>query len=364
MFDLAIVGCGPRGLAVLLRAVLKYPRLRVIVIDPNPLSTWSSDYLLSDITMRSPASFDLVTYQKDMQDYSLIKFLDLEPVHNLQSQIEVEDYNYFCSRAEFKLYLDNIYEEVSNSFTYCDGVVSNIEEGQIHLFNRQNIKAKNIVVATGNLKPKVPLWVEKTKLKRKVEIAGNIDTTSVGKEVVVIGSGQGAAEYAEFFSRNNNVTWIYKHAFKAYQYPLPDYKKWRIRSGLSDYYRRIISDNEKSRYLQKIKLWQPTVTHNIYYKVINNDNITRVKEVKPSQYIDTADQCILQAGYEADCKYLPIKDVTRSRFSTNFPEVKEGFKLSLDRVYITGPLALYYDGPRQNSLISCGLTAKEILENI
>jgi hypothetical protein len=46
-----------------------------------------------------------------------------------------------------------------------------------------------------------------------------------------------------------------------------------------------------------------------------------------------------------------------------FPLVKPGFRL-IKNVYVTGIGATAYDGPRQNSLISAGITSREIVNAI
>ena len=74
--NITIIGAGPRGLSLALYALFK--NYKVTLIDSNPLHTWASDYLISDLEMKSPLSFDLVTYIKELQEFSLSNYLKLD----------------------------------------------------------------------------------------------------------------------------------------------------------------------------------------------------------------------------------------------------------------------------------------------
>jgi thioredoxin reductase len=55
--NITIIGAGPRGLSIALYAL--YKNYNVTLIDSTPLHTWTSNYLISDLEMRSPLSYKI-----------------------------------------------------------------------------------------------------------------------------------------------------------------------------------------------------------------------------------------------------------------------------------------------------------------
>ena len=70
---LVIIGGGPRGLACAIQSIDRFKQ--IYIIDNEPTSSWNSLSTVSNFELRSPVSFDLVTYSSNYRDYSLSNYL-------------------------------------------------------------------------------------------------------------------------------------------------------------------------------------------------------------------------------------------------------------------------------------------------
>jgi thioredoxin reductase len=366
MKRLIILGAGPRGLAVALQAKL-FTDLEVMIIDEEPLSTWSDDYMVKNIQMRSPTSFDLVTFQPDLQEYSLNNFLGLPSCAN--NQEAVENYPTFCNRGVFINYLNHIKDILLNL-----GVVFKYQ--QINKIYDSYLQSVNkiyhydyLVLALGRKAQKYykPLFFNKEKELNVKDIQNkSFRKTNIN----VLGSGQHAAEIANYLcTRNANVTWIQKTAPKINQYPIPCYKEWGYRSALGNYYTTLIYQQDKLDYLKKVKQWTPSITPDINKQLNNHlksNKLNIILDPKTTEQININDLTVYALGFLADIRLVNFQfDLNIDKYNYCLPDIKTDFKsTSHPNIYFTGSLATKHNGPCQGSIISAANTAATIVNSI
>lgn len=361
MKTIAIVGAGPRGLAMALRASLY--NYEVIVIDEDPISTWRAPNMLEDIQMRSPISFDLTTLCDDLNIYSLATFLKIDSKYS--SQEEVENCNVLCSRYDFINYLKFIYLELSKrkNVKFIFKKAHSISTHYINCFN-EKVFYDYLILCTGlsNHKIEYPAYLHNQPLINLKQILNKQYTS---KYFNVIGSGQQSAEIVEYLARQNlYVNWIQKHTPAIKQYPVPSIKEWGIKSALGPYYSTLTKSNDKSGYLQEVKKVGPTITPYIALK-LEDLNYSIIKPTT-TEYLNKAAHNILALGFKQEIALLPFEfDIAKDCQSVNFPSIDKDFRSSSNQnIYFSGLLSLRFDGPRQGSIISSALTANQIINSI
>lgn len=347
---LSIIGCGPRGLALAL--IARERGIEFQVFDAEPIHTWQTPNILSGINMRSPLTFDLVTGLR-LPQYSLMEFLGYKPL-SLPSQAEIELYPIRCSRAEFLSYLEWIKCGL-NSYIINDNVI------EIGLdFVRTPTKcypSDYIAVCLGEsvAKPVVPEWVANTHLP--IIQPRDIERTT-RPEYYVVGSGQRAAETCITLKDKAPVTLFYKRPWRVEEYPAPSWKDWYYRSALGPYYRQLASKH-RANYLKEVKAWQPSITPEVAAQ------LKGVKLVPPGEIEITNAAVVLATGTQPKLSLVPLQNpIKQDCLNPNLPLLSNGFKSSQANLYFSGTLATGFDGPRQASVISAGMTAWEITSDI
>jgi len=361
MKNLVIVGGGPRGLAVALRATQYKDKFNIFVVDSSPLSTWKFPNMLSNMEMRSPITFDLVTFQRDLQKYSLANYLKEEVI--AESQYDVEINKSFCQRKEFISYLTYIIYELKNlGVNFISTNVTKINNSFIAT-NKGAINYDYLILATGKQtqKYKYPQYLKgKSFLKTKC-LSKNSWTNKV---VSVVGSGQQSAEMVEYLtSQKAKVYWIQKYIPKVRQYPIPSFKDWGIASALGPFYRKTLTDRYK--YLERVKDWGPTITPYIN-NLLKERKYTVIHKPRNTKEIDINSQFFLACGHTNEIDILDTSlDFNKNINNTCLPDIVDSFQSSSHpNIYFTGTLATHFDGPRQSSIISAGTTAHTILSSI
>lgn len=366
---ITIVGAGPRGLSTALYAL--HRGHKATLIDSLPLHTWTSDYLIEDLEMRSPLTFDLVTYLEELQKFSLNNYLQYNlPFTNNQASIEA--CNIKVKRKDFCSYLEWVLQYLlDNKIKLVKQTVVSVEGNIVNLANGKSIKGDAVVFCTGYKgKDNIPNWIKNTNLKDKLIKLNNVlqkPEDYCNKKWLVLGSGQGSAEQVNYFSSKltGDVTWVVKKEPKVNQYPAPNYKEWGTKSALGSYYKSLTNYKDRLDYLGKVKQWQPSITPYIARKLKD----TNFKKVIVKDYSEVnnmeVDYISLVAGLVPSLNSLPL-EVNTNAYIANFPDITNKFKLNYPdaNYYVSGILATTYDGPRQHSLISAGITAKEIIEDI
>jgi hypothetical protein len=369
MNGIGIVGSGPRALSIAIYA--QHLGKKVTLIDPQPLSAWKTPKILPDLEMRSPITFDLVTFLgEDFSAWRLDKFLGTP--YTYTSQQEAEACPCFLNRKEFLSYLEHVLGRlVSRGASLITQGAIAVGRNWVRLADKSLLEFDAVVIANGsNSIGKVPTWISKTQHYEKListeEVVNKQPQDSL---YVVVGSGQAAGEYVSYIAQANRVFWLTNKDYRIDQYPSPTYKEWGPKSALGSYYREFHGDSSlQEQYLKGVKTWQPSITPSLHKELEErSDSITeiRVESVREvNQIMDDADQILICTGFKSSLKATPMLNAIQALPSDpNFPLLLSGFR-STSGLYFTGQLALRYDGPRQASVISAGLTAKEILEDI
>lgn len=365
--NITIVGAEPRGLSVALYAL--YKQHKVTLIDPLPLHTWTSDYLIEDLEMRSPVTFDLVTFIEELQEFSLSRYLGYNVLFtDIQSTIEA--CNVKVTRKEFCDYLNWVYTYINKKAKIIKQTVVSVESNNVKLSNSKLVKGDVIVFCTGYKgKENNPSWLSKTNFSnKKIDLINILNSPNnyINKKWLVVGSGQGSAEQVNYFSSlKGTVYWVVKKTPKVNQYPAPNYQIWGSKSALGSYYRSLTDYKNKLDYLAKVKQWQPSITPYISSKLQSaNYKQLIVKDYSEVNNLEV-DHVSLASGVIPNINSLPMS-VPNNPYLANFPDISNHFRINFPSCnwYVSGILATAFDGPRQHSLISAGLTAKEIIEDI
>jgi cation diffusion facilitator CzcD-associated flavoprotein CzcO len=358
-----IVGAGPRGVAVAIEA--KYRGHEPVLVDRGCMRFWKE--AAPHMVMRSPLSFDLVyPGSPAWMDMSLIRYIhpgSNEPDWGDCPQRGIEYMQERCTREIFIEYFLKCREELD--IPIVKGKALMVGRDWVHTTDGY-MRGDVVVVATGlSGILNVPDWVIPVshKLLTPMQV---VDGLPIGAYAVV-GSGQSAAEYCEFLaSQGNKVYWLVNSIPRISQYPAPTYYDWGMKSALSDYYRTIQGAVLRQQYIDLIKAWQPSITPHI-------DNLIKKKgdAITPLEGPGTregrASWEILQR--KVDGILLCTGNKPSSIDYAELPARVSG-ALLLDRfmasngVFHTGLSTVSYDGPRQASLISAGITAKEIMDAV
>lgn len=363
-----IIGAGPRGLACALLAHLD--QHDVTIIDPQPLHTWSDKYLIPDIRMRSPITFDLVSYldRDDVFEWSLSAF-----THHPRPPIDqegIESSDIFPNRRIFLAYLDQVLDRLlDRGVKLIRKSVIRFDKEWVRLSDDDIVRGDAVILAPGPSNVgKLPHWIDKTSLIHKiVSHTYVLNNPIVNRRIAIIGSGQSAAEFVVYLTKlGNDVTWVTDKTARINQYPVPSYKDWYSKSGLGSYYREQLLDTSlRLGYLSVVREWQPSITpyikdelDRLSIKPIRVDEFSMARDIA-----DRSDHLLICTGFKTNLDAIPYsEDITRDPAFPHLPLLNE-FRCS-NGVYVTGLLAQGFDGPRQGSIVSAALTAQSILGDI
>jgi lysine/ornithine N-monooxygenase len=343
---LVIIGGGPRGLACAIE--MKDLFTIIYVIDETPTNSWSPLSTLANFELRSPVSFDLVTYSSTNKDYSLSEFLYNNNNIQFTNQRELEEDSRRLKRLQFYQYICWAKDKLQQSnvqFIYNN--VKNIYNNTITLNNEGKIKFDYLILAQGTKeKPQA------TNLLRYKNITNSDVLNNEYKSVLIIGSGQAAYDIASHLHNKDVRVGLYiKNRPKINQYPAPSYSIWKERSAIGSYCASLVSQDSRTRYIKTVKAWAPSITPNNEYllttiPIYENNNIDEVIKLYDNKYIN-------RTGV------LPVNTL-----NINSNQVTSTFRINNSNMFVTGPLSILIDGPRVNSVISSSSTAITIRQEI
>lgn len=367
MKHLVIVGGGPRGIGLALYAT--HRGLRVTLIDPSPVQSWSPTKIVSDIVMRSPLSFDLVTSLPCLREYSLYSFLlGADKIFNTQKELESDTSS--LDRNQFFDYLNFIWSKLD--ITHIPDTLEFCREKEAVTRSGKIIPFDSIAFCVGNAgyKNSPHYCVSGNLLSKIIPNEDLVNLTITNSKIAVLGSGQGAAEAVDYFiDKGNFVYWITKD-HKVNRYPIPSCTEWGTRSALGPFYSRIVRQEQRTQYLKEVKAWTPSITPYINDRLTdkrgsfislnpNLFNVTNKLEEVDNIFVSAGIRTSVQVLSNIFCYKLPLNS-----FNTNFPDIVSNFRVKNSNIYFSGSLASYFDGPRQGSVISVGNTSKTIVEDI
>ena len=340
---LLIVGSGPRGLACAIEALERFDN--IYILDPTPTSSWNVLSTVANFNLRSPISFDLVTYN-NKREWSLSTFIyEQDVLFNTQKDIEsdkrmltrLQFYNYICWVKD-KLQQNNV-QFIYNSLTSIKDNIVETTTGKI--------KFDYLILALGTEEKETPSNLLKYK---KIENRDLIENDY--KSLLIVGSGQGAYDIAShLYAKGVDVALYITKDPKINQYPIPDYSLWNSRSALGPYCYSLVSSLSKQRYLTSVKAWGPSITPNNEFllstiPIYRNTNIDELIIKYGNRYVS-----------RVGVKPINILGIKLTDINTNF-------RINNSNIFMSGPLASLYDGPRSNSIISSSSTAIQIIKEI
>lgn len=345
--SLTIVGAGPRGLACAIQAINKFDS--IYIIDDEPASSWNYLSTVANFELRSPMSFDLVTYcTTNNREYSLSSILLKQDVIHYNQQ-SIEEDNRKLNRVDFYNYLVTVKDmlKAHTNIHFIYSKVLSIYNNYVELTNNERIRFDYLILAQG-----VKEKVTPTNLKQYKQIT-NLDIINNNYEsLLVVGSGQGAYDIASYlYNKGVKVGLYINKTPKVHQYPAPSNSIWPSRSALSNYCANLPSNQSKIRYINNVKQWGPSITPNNEYLLTTipihlNENIRDVISKYGNRFIS-------RIGI------TPI-----NMLGIEPTQITNNFRVKGTNIFVTGLLALLYDGPRVNSIISSSSTAMQIMEEI
>jgi hypothetical protein len=346
---IGIVGAGPRGFAITLEALWR--GYRVTLFDPSPFSSWDGRDLVPDLFMRSPLTFDCTTGSPHLSEYSLETFLLGKKAPLDLSQRDIESYPINPSREQFKAYGEFLFKEVSPHIEWIAERVTRLERNEIA--TRRGVVGVDRAIYAGGCPPSImiPPWVNAS----RVISLRSVLTTPPDGSIAVVGGGQAGAElYAYLLSLGCDALWFTKRVPRCDPYPVPSYRVWGIETALGGFY-KTLPISRRGAYLQAVKAWQPSITPRMYREVEG-----RSLPLSPD-LINKCEWVVFCKGLEPDMERSLIAGVRSHPLNYKMPDLAPGF-LASNGVHVSGIFASLYDGPRQGSIISAALTAREILD--
>lgn len=323
-----VIGSGPNGLYALSKLQETYPNEEVYAIDKGEVLNNFYDY--PNVRFHSTIKelgFDNYKYSKHEDDYKpdtldmIDYYLSFKEVKNLKIYENVE--------------MKNISKNTDNSYNVT--VLVNTRT--------ININSKNIILATGLYENPVYLGIQGEKTNPKISHYC-YDYDDVDENIIVVGSGNSAADYIIKSLPNNKINWIIRNSDKTFPRigdiirEKLDFVLNKYSSNLTIYYNSIIIDSFSDK---------------LYFKSDDNENLIEF------------DKCYLFTGFKINEKFYK---------KMGFPFVKGCFKYTrfsmetdFQNVYVFGALSCQFCPIKQKIehkfLKDNGLTTiQKILNNI
>ncbi len=239
IYDIAGIGIGPfnLGLAALCKPIAE---LRTIFFEQKREFGWHEGMMISGTTLQVSYLADIVTLADPASQYSYLNFLRKQ---NRLLQFGIHEQHYL-SRSEYNRYCKWVCCELDNlvfGFKVMEVVFDRDQDVfkikvSNHLVEPRIYHAKHIVVGTGTV-PFMPKQMKEA-LRQEVihssQYLKHKERISKSKKVIIVGSGQSAAEiFYDLLNSNKhqNLSWITRsdhfyameHNKLAYEMSSPDY---------------------------------------------------------------------------------------------------------------------------------------------
>ena len=203
IYDLLGVGLGPfnLGLAALLAPVAE---LRAVFLEQKPTFQWHPGLLIEGSTIQVPFLADLVTMADPCSPYSFLNYLRAQSrlyhFYFLESfHIPRREYNHYCQwvaeqlpSCQFGQRVEAIHLCEDGAETYFEVRSRNGETGA-----EERYYARHLVLGVGSVPQVPPCFRDRLgseTIFHSAEFLQKRDRAQQGQSIVVIGSGQSAAE--------------------------------------------------------------------------------------------------------------------------------------------------------------------------
>lgn len=259
IYDIIGIGIGPfnLGLAALAADIAK---LECIFIDRNEQFSWHPGMMLPTAKMQVPFYADLVTLANPCSRFSYVNYLKST---GKLFKFAVNE-TYYPYRSEFNAYCQWVVSQLNNlHFGYTCTDIRFDEKTKIYRMSLisdtcgqvQELHGKHIVLGTGSV-PALPACAENYKhplLFHSSEYLFRKHAALVNKRIVIIGSGQSAAEiFLDLLPHMRNLdslSWI----TRSDRFHPMDYSKLTLEMSSPDYiqYFYSLNSSRKKRILQE-----------------------------------------------------------------------------------------------------------------
>lgn len=335
IYDIAGTGIGPfnLGLAALCEPVAG---LKTIFFEQKPEFGWHEGMMIPGTTLQVSYLADLVTLADPASQYSYLNFLRKQ---NRLLQFGIHEQHYL-TRSEYNRYCKWVCSQLANLVfgnKVMDLVFDKVQDiFKVRVLNHagklQIYHAKHIVIGTGTV-PYIPEQIKKylgEKIIHSSQYLNHKDIISKSKKVMLVGSGQSAAEifYDLLHAYNpdrQSLSWFtqsdhfyaMEHNKLAYELTSPDY---------IDYF-YCLDGAQKSMLLSK---------QNHLYKGINYQLINAIYDKLYQDFIDEkAESVTIRTGLALRdvCKNKSRLQITFTRNYTNDEHLEEADVLILATGY-------------------------------
>lgn len=344
-------------------------------LDVSIIGKYKKTKSLPDEMLRQSINWDLVTGLKrpDFDSWRMDYFLSDNRNYNSQADIEEPP---FISKDKWKEYIDTCTSMLKASgVEFIEDEIDHYSKNYVRFKDGSIRRHQNLCIA---LEPRIrsqPLYIKQDHFDRIVPM---IWTHTKPFKVLVLPTGN--EEYSMNASMylkemGHDVTYLFyrREDIKHSDYPVPAFNEWGEKSSLGSYYRNFIREESyKASYLRKIEAFTPSVLRETLRKflvsgckLIHYESLSGLNHLKWTIELEDFDYYVdLRSGLPLSIEGLPPNDCTLPlREKPNYPLLMDGMR-SPNGVYYTGALAEYFDGPRQNYILSAGLTSLEIVEDI
>lgn len=211
--NVLIIGAGYYGIST--ACYLAQKNISFIIIG-KPFTLWFN-HILGDAALRS----ELIETEMYVpgSPYNLIKFIKKQYPGKAKEMLKKE-----ISMKLFKEYLTWIKKELSFKINENEAIsIRETKEGfHTILANKEKVDSKAIVIATGmgvhRYIPKCLTGFHSKKILHAWDV--NQYKSLKNKKILIIGTGQSAAEALNYLKKNNELIWVTRHAPTFYKDPI------------------------------------------------------------------------------------------------------------------------------------------------
>lgn len=371
--DICILGINPHSIGLCLLA--KHYGLSTVLVDQHPLHNYPLSEPWLNQPRLEPISIDAISGLNvpELEEYKLSRFLNLPDI-DIDSLEECNDY---CTIKQFNAYVHTLLSKLESS-----GYVEVIKDGIETISNKYLITQKgerissiaNVICTDSKYREPYYSEFQQHKYTNVINPYKESIEDIENKKVLILGSEEEhLASLVYLAQKGNHIIWSLSKPYKVSKFDIPSIYEWGDKSALGPYFRDNVKDiTLRMRYIQSAMNWGPSIT-NTYESLITplieegliqviyepNSNTSSIREY--GSIVDHILICTNTPIYIRDIPYLhkPLEHPKNPLY----PLLNEDLSDS-NGIYYSGHLATLEDGLRQTSLISSGITAGHILEQI
>jgi len=341
-FPVAIIGAGPYGLA--LANYLTASGIPFIILG-KPMELWRN-HTFDSMNLRSDYATSEIEHPN--HKYRFERFC-------IESGVLITDLAGQLSVSIFRQYIDWCFAQFSFAVKqqYVSSISTSAKGYQIETDQAESFTAQNVVLATGIAHH----LHTPTAFRSHTGIVHSYHTREIqslrDRKVLVVGSGQSAAEsIAVLLDNNNQVEWYTRTDPVYFSEPL-NLPKWLFNQIVR--LPRFIRSLNPALIQRSLSLFSATtITPNL------KSRVTTIPHHKNLPDLGSYDTIVTATGFRYSLSDLPflsksIKSGIRQRF--NYPVVSKRFESSMPGLYFSGAITEPFFGPPMKFMIGARYSA-------